>query len=263
MAAAVLPAHPRQAPLPPLAQAQRLAACPVRAAAAEDGGCLRHGLRRLRDGLFDDLFDGIRDRHLPRPAPATGGVLWRGAGRRSPANARTHLGLDRGFHFGLLNLRDEEAWQDAAMLGRRLVSRRRNAGRGGLERGPQGCGFGVSRLLLRLPRQLRGDGDEASLAVRLGFDGERSPNAVAQHTDPDAGSLGLCSKHLAPAHAVPRSVCRGRGTSSLHEEVPRRGTGWSQRSDRAGFDLADGARQSEPLIKIISIDDLIWPDGSN
>lgn len=31
----------------------------------------------------------------------------------------------------------------------------------------------------------------------------------------------------------------------------------------AGFDLAEGARQSEPPIKIISIEDLIWPDGSD
>jgi hypothetical protein len=31
----------------------------------------------------------------------------------------------------------------------------------------------------------------------------------------------------------------------------------------AGFDLAEGARQSEPPIKIIDIHDLIWPDGSD
>lgn len=131
----MLPAHLRQAPLPPLPQAQRLAPCPLWTAPADDGGSLRHSLGRLRANLFDhldSLLNGLLNDHFPRPATATWGAFCCLDGARGTANARQLLGLGSGFQFKLRHLRDDEARQDAAVLLNGLYMRLRSS-RSGIE----------------------------------------------------------------------------------------------------------------------------------
>lgn len=126
-----LPAHLRQAPLPPLSQAQRLAPCPLSTAPADNGGNLRHSLGRLRGNLFDhldSLLNGLLNDHFPGPATATWSAFSCLDGTRGAANARQLLGLGSGLRLKLLRLCNYEARQDATVflngLGERLRGNR-------------------------------------------------------------------------------------------------------------------------------------------
>jgi hypothetical protein len=151
--------------------------------------------------LLDHLsgyLSGFLGWHLPGPATAAWSALGRRGGLRRTTNTRKLLWLDSGLRFGFMHLRYEEARQDAAMLRGGLSGCLRGR-RSGIERGPQGLRFGLSDPLSWHLGLLRGNGDVAGCAARLGFDGECPPDAVAQRVDPEGESFGLCRDTLLPS----------------------------------------------------------------
>ncbi len=186
-----LPAGARQASLPALAEPQTRTVRPFPARGRLEGlrprrGDDRRGLRLARDGRGDDggrHLDGKR--MLARSPTAAGRILDRARHRHAPNARERRLGLEHGSRLERRRLPGDQARQDAPRIDRSGSAhvRRWHDARGGGHRRAGRC--------LRCPRCFCWNGDEAVMAARLGYDGKRPLPAVASHTFPDIGVIGM------------------------------------------------------------------------
>ncbi|GEL43765.1 hypothetical protein MEX01_43560 [Methylorubrum extorquens] len=122
--------------------------------------------------------------HLPGPATAPWGTFRCLDGPGDAPNVGQSFGLIDGLWFRLMRFRNDEARQDATWFlsgfGRSLRD-----SRSGIKRRPQCGGPCSTRPSVRFSWLLGRNGDVTCLSTRLGFDGERPPNAIALHIGPD------------------------------------------------------------------------------